>query len=287
MTGAVLISISVVCSQRRLSSSFLLRCLLPCIPLPLRTLFYVLLSPVPCELMWTLKNTSLLYSALFTCSESIQNQRSLWIGFKLTCMMMTVLIKKSSETSKCTTWIWELKFTLLRLKSYWALNLINILFIPKLNLLNFFSPAEGPSSRQEVAVMSAAHRAVLRGPFYPERFVFIGQRLPSLKVPSQSFDLLWSPLPRLLNWDFCPRYPPKLGPNVYTYMSLKSRETTANECILRKRIILLKFCGYSSFFYTQKLWLQRQSLDEESSRKIRAAEVQLCFWISFTFIVHS
>ncbi len=75
----------------------------------------------------------------------------------------------------------------------------NILFIPKLNLLNFFSPAEGPSSRQEVAVMSAAHRAVLRGPFCPERFVFIGQRLPSLKVPSQSFDLLRSPLPRLLN----------------------------------------------------------------------------------------
>lgn len=88
----------------------------------------------------------------------------------------------------------------------------------------FFSPAESPSSQQEVAVMSAAHRAMLRGPFCPERFVFIGQRLPSLKVPSQSFDLLRSPLPRLLNWDFCPRYPPKLGPNVYTYMSLRVYE---------------------------------------------------------------
>lgn len=52
---------------------------------------------------------------------------------------------------------------------------------------------EGPSSLQEVAVMSAARRALLRGPFCPERFVFIGQRLPSLKVPTQSFDLLWSP----------------------------------------------------------------------------------------------
>lgn len=69
----------------------------------------------------------------------------------------------------------------------------------KVKLVELFSPAEGPSSRQEVAVMSAAHRAVLRGPFCPERFVFIGQRLPSLKVPSQSFDLLRSPLPRLLN----------------------------------------------------------------------------------------
>lgn len=63
----------------------------------------------------------------------------------------------------------------------------------------FFPPAEGPSSQQEAAVMSAAHRAVLRGPFCPELSLFRGQRLPSLKVPSQSFDLLRSPLPRLLN----------------------------------------------------------------------------------------
>lgn len=220
--------------------------------------------------MWSL---NLLYSALFCHAVTVNRVK--WVSeFSLKWLVWwwRVLIKKSSGTSKCSRLIWELKFTLWRPESNQATKLNKYLIHSKVKLVElFFPPTEGPSSQQEVAIMSAAHRAVLRGPFCPERFVFIGQRLPSLKVPSQSFDLLRSPLPRLLNWDFCPRYPPKLGPNVYTYSQI--RRTTANECTLRKWIHFVKFCGHFPLI-PQTLWLQRQSLNKESSRNFRALEGQ-------------
>ncbi len=106
--------------------------------------------------------------------------------------------------------------------------------------------------------MSAAHRAVLRGPFWPRALRIHRSKVAIIKSAITEFWSPWSPLPRLLNWDFCPRYPPKLGPNVYTYMSLKSRRTTANEWILRKSIIYSNF-GVTLHFLYSKAWPQRQS----------------------------